>query len=120
MSKHSSMDTICPKCGEWVDADFDGEPHNHLCREKPVNTRVFDYDFRDSEGNVAPKEMIGQRFKHSGNGFVYTVIGVVYNGGTDLWEILHNRPDCNVLCARTIRNFHGERGNGETRFTRIS
>lgn len=70
----------------------------------------------DSVGYVPEKNLIGTRWKHSGNGHVYTIEGFIWCGEYDRWHIAHTREQCDLRFSRSPENFFGWRSNGEVRY----
>ncbi len=60
-----------------------------------------------------------KKFKHTGNGKVYTVTGVNWMGELDLWGLVHKSPE-GVKCVRSVENFLGNRSNGTIRYNQCS
>lgn len=76
----------------------------------------FNHQTLDRNLDAAPLPMIGERYRHTGNGHVYTIVGVAWSGATDEWALIHTREGNPVPCVRTVNNFMGLRSNGDVRF----
>lgn len=72
----------------------------------------------DSRGYRPEMNLIGTKWKHTGNLYVYIVSGFVWNGEDDTWMIEHTRTDTHMKFVRTSINFFGYRSNGELRYAR--
>lgn len=76
----------------------------------------FNHRTQDEHGYLAPLQLIGKSYRHSGNDHVYTITGVAWLGDTDEWSIKHMRENSSVECVRSFNNFFGNRSNGDLRF----
>jgi len=83
--------------------------------EKPEIT----YDTMDSRGYVPNQALINSKWKHSGNGHIYTITGFFWNGEDDTWLLGHMRTGSNIMYMRTPANFFGYR-NGQDRYEPVS
>jgi len=72
---------------------------------------------RDSQNYHAPWHIVGARFRHSGNRFVYTVSAIAWDSERDLWVVHYTRGANSFV--RTVANFMGNRHDTQ-RFTFVS
>lgn len=81
----------------------------------------FNHMTLDIHGNTAPVRWTGSRWKHSGNGKTYVVIGVTWLGATDEWAVMmHEFGYINsVLVTRPEHHLTGLRDNGERRYEQV-
>lgn len=61
----------------------------------------------------AHNKLIGERFKHNGNGVIYTVTGFVWFGDMDRWLIIHEADGEQFV--RTPENLEGRLRDGRKR-----
>ena len=79
----------------------------------------FSHQTLDERMRVAPTDLIGTRWKHSGNGHVYKIVECCWLGEEDHWGLAHVREDNPVLCVRSVDNFFANRSNGDKRFEQV-
>lgn len=82
-----------------------------------MTVRPLDLLTLDTSNYYPDPALIGTRWKHAGNGHIYTITGYVWNGETDRWMIKHWRGETHPIeYCRTPQNFFGQRRNGEVRY----
>ena len=74
----------------------------------------FSFKTEDSTGKVPDQNMIGKRFRDSGNKKVYTVTGFVWDGNRDEWMVVASRDGSQVPVARSLKNHAGNRRDEKT------
>lgn len=79
----------------------------------------FSHDTLDERNRTAPRDLIGTRYRHTGNGHVYKIVECCWMGDLDHWGLCHVREDNPVLCVRSVDNFFSNRSNGEVRFVKV-
>lgn len=86
----------------------------------PVSSASKDPNFShttlDDRQQQAPLELVGKKFRHSGNRHIYVVIDVTWMGDMDEWGLIYTREGSAVKCTRSATNFFGMRTTAEPRF----
>lgn len=97
-----------------------------------MTEKKLDLTTPDSRGYVPDLKLIGTRWKHTGNGKVYTIRQFIWNGEDDTWMLSYWRRveiadpnDPRLVCnefTRSPANFFGKRmvdGVPTMRFTLV-
>lgn len=85
-------------------------------------TEPFTTLSKDVHGNTPDVTLVSRKFQHTGNGKIYEVSSVVFNGDTDEWGyLLHDiQAAIRVHHFRSIANFFGVRAQtGTQRFIEV-
>lgn len=72
----------------------------------------------DKNEESPPLDQIGTRWQHSGNMKVYMLVGYVWNGDTDEWNMLMNAPE-GVGVVRPMNHLYGSRADGSQRYFQV-
>lgn len=82
---------------------------------------TLNFFVRDSLGKLPDMNLVGQQFRHRGNGQIYTLTGYAWDGESDRWFFVMTKAiegSYGVPVVRPLEHLEGNRENGSQRYAR--